>query len=249
MSYEQISFEDLATGNVAPDAPAEEPKKTKTSSKKKEETNVAEDKKGKGGLPETVCGYSRYEVVSAFHKELRKGDVKKATYWLQVMLSGGVGAWYIANYLWWIHAEELAMEEVHGDFGTYLAALNQHGSKADPYQLYYAVIRFCKAKKWWECEESTKMRLLWAKYAKILKENNEEEKLEIPYYAHDRHTAKGKALMKAGKADLRYSGTWMGMIWRRKAMEQFGRIDVPWEDVKWEDGELEFWQYMEDNIC
>ena len=50
MSYEQISFEDLAIGNVAPDAPAEEPKKTKTSSKKKEETNVAEDKKGKGGL-------------------------------------------------------------------------------------------------------------------------------------------------------------------------------------------------------
>ena len=87
------------------------------------------------------------------------------------------------------------------------------------------------------------MRLLWGKHQRALKDG--ERPHDIPEYAHDRHTQKGKALMKSGDADLRYSGMWEGMIWRRKAIEQHGTIDVPWESVTWDEGELEHWTKME----
>lgn len=227
---------------------AEAPKKEAPKPAKEEAKKVADDKK-KGGLPGSVCGYSRYEAVSAFHKELRRGDMQKATYWLSVLMEGGCPSWYIANYLYWISAEELAMEEVHGDFGIYLANLNTHGTKADPYQLYYAVMRFCKAKKWWEDEHSIYMRRLWAENVRVLKQKEEDKMLDIPRYAHDRHTSKGKSLVTKGEADLRYAGQWQGMIWREKAFEQHGTIDVEWDAVTWGEGELDFWTWMENHIC
>lgn len=240
ISFEELAFNEAELNNPPPAKPVEKPKAKPKATK--EEKDVAEDKK-KGSLPNWICGYSRFEVVSSFHKELRLGNEEKATYWLQVMITGGVGAWYPANYLWWISAEELAMEEVHGDFGQYLGLLNQLGTKADPYQLYYAVMRFCKAKKWWEDPESCRMRDLWGKNQRALKDG--EKLFDIPLYAHDRHTSKGKALMKTGEADLRYSGMWNGMKWRQKAFEQHGTIDVEWDDVKWEDGEYDYWDKME----
>lgn len=252
---EQLSFTELTVSvedvkrieDKMDEVPKETPKESTAKAAPKEETKVADKKKS--ALPGSVCGYSRYEAVSSFHKELRRGDVEKATYWLETLITGGAPSWYIANYLYWISAEELAIEEVHGGFGTYLANLNTHGTKADPYQLYYATMRFCKAKKWWEDEESILMRKLWAENVRVLKQKEKDKMLDVPLYAHDRHTSKGKTLMQKGEADLRYSGMWQGMIWRQKAFEQHGTIDVEWDEVTWEKDEYDFWVWMENEIC
>jgi len=62
-------------------------------------------------------------------------------------------------------------------------------------------------------------------------------------YVHDQHTLTGKARMKAvggqikaGEPspkgiDLRLSGADAGTVWRLEAIQKFGTIDVPWEDV------------------
>lgn len=64
--------------------------------------------------------------------------------------------------------------------------------------------------------------------------------LDIPLKAIDRHTHKGKELLKNkeinyGKKidglDLRLSGSWFAIIWRIFAIKQYGTIDVNWEDV------------------
>jgi len=250
LTLEELFTVDKSKIELVKDAVKElEKPSAKKESKWHSDTKDTQPAKARDGLPVKLCGYDRWEAVSSFHKELRRGDKEQATYWLQVLLDGGMGESYVANYLWWISGEELAISEVHGNFGIYLGMLNTHGKKADPYQLYYAVMEFCDARKWWEDDESILMRDLWAKNAKAIKEKDTEEMLLIPDYALDGHTRKGKALMKDGKADLRYSGCWQGMIWRQKAMEQFGTILIPWEDVKWEPGELEEWEYMEKNIC
>jgi len=252
MEQQKLSFEELITPvdtSVLNVLKAEEKPADKYKAPEISDTKVGwSGGKANDGLPIKLCGYDRWEAVSSFHKELRRGSTQKATYWLQVLLEGGMPAWYVANYLWWIHGEELSMKEVHGDFGIYLAVLNTHGKKADPYQLYYAVIRFCKAEKWWEDEASVEMRLFWAKNAEALKKDRKHLH-DVPEYAYDSHTRVGKQRMKDGTADLRYSGTWMGMMWRAKAYAQFKTIDVEWDTVAWEEGELEHWQMMEKEVC
>lgn len=69
------------------------------------------------------------------------------------------------------------------------------------------------------------------------------KELEIPLYALDIHTRRGKKLwyahrnklVKIGQPvkeiDLRYTGDWIGTLWRRYAYLQHGTILVPWESV------------------
>lgn len=65
----------------------------------------------------------------------------------------------------------------------------------------------------------------------------------IPLYAHDNHTFRGKALLRtyAGQAhpgveqteiDLRGCGAYLGVGWRLYAMQQHGSIRVKWHEVK-----------------
>ena len=123
------------------------------------------------------------------------------------------------------------MEEVHGPLGAYLACLNTHGTKADPYQLIYAVMAICRAKKWWEDESSRLMRSRWMAIDAILE--SDEGKLAIPEYAYDGHTLKGKRLMEKGEADLRFAGHWIGMLWRAEASKAVNGASI--NDLRWED--------------
>lgn len=77
------------------------------------------------------------------------------------------------------------------------------------------------------------------------------EPLEIPLYALDHHTRRGKRLYYENRPlpnvpnpnfDFRYSGHWAAMLWRWEAIRQHGTIRVPWESVKLNPDE--FWYYM-----
>lgn len=219
---------------------------------------------GKSAIPPKFHHYSRWDVISAFHKELRRGDYENASYWLQVMISGGAPTGYLVTYLWQIASEELAPSEM--DVVNYLAHLRANISNLFPYHLYYAVLKFCRAKKWWEDADGKLAREMWAKHAL----NIEAGKFrDIPHYAHDKHTARGRALLARGEADRRWEGTWTGMVFRseahdlleqeRQEAEARGeqpnrtRIDeVTWNEV-WgrpeAKGQLEFWDQNGDKVC
>jgi hypothetical protein len=207
-----------------------------------------------GGIPNTFLKYSRWDVISAFHKELRRGDIEQATYWLQVMIDGGAPFPYIANYLWQVASEELALDEETRDVVNYIAWCRNFSGHIFPYHLYYATALFCKAKKWWEDDLASELRQLWAKHAKAMKDQSFQD---IPEYAHDKHTAKGKKLVAAGEADRRWEGSWAGMVFRREAWmiaQKTGRDikDIAWDEV-WGSPEgkknLAFWEFMEANVC
>src|SRR5690606_5957362 len=101
--------------------------------------------------PTSMLGRSRWDVVSAFHKELRRGDFEQATYWMQVMLEAHTPVSYIITYLWRIASEELAPDQL--EVVNYLAHLRANDTEIYPYHLYYAVLLFCRAKKWWEDDD------------------------------------------------------------------------------------------------
>jgi hypothetical protein len=83
---------------------------------------------------------------------------------------------------------------------------------------------------------------------------DDEEMIEcdMPAYALDSHTRRGYKILSENwhnirpnkplpeGLDLRYSGVWYSIYWRLEAYKQYGRIDVPWEDVKL-DPDI-FWQ-------
>ena len=66
----------------------------------------------------------------------------------------------------------------------------------------------------------------------------------FPDYAYDMHTRRGKQLIEKWERsigpgiamppglDLRWTGMMYGVGWRYFAFDQFGKTDVPWEDVK-----------------
>lgn len=222
---------------------------------------------GKGGIPTAFLKYNRWDVISAFHKELRRGDIEKATYWLEVMTKGGAPDTYILSYLWHIGPEELSLHET--ELMTWLGAVRSNVDKVSAYFKYYAVIRFCQAKKWWQCEDSKRARELWAKNQKELydAERGTATYRDFPAYVHDKHTSKGQHALKNGTADQRLEGSWAGMVWRAEAqaildterMDAEARdekpvrkelIDVTWDEV-WSQpkakGQLEFWTWMEAN--
>lgn len=205
----------------------------------------------KGGLPQTFFHLDRWSVISSFHKELRRGDLDQALYWLQFMRDGGAPNAYLVRYLWEICAEELAVTEL--DVVNYIANCRAQLDRLNDYHFYQMVTLFVQAKKWWECEVSTKMRELRFQHVQTIREAKKYR--EVPHYAHDKHTTTGKKLVAEGKADRRWEGTWTGMFWRRRAFvlaqEKGVSIDtITWADV-W-DADPAFYQlseHVEAKVC
>lgn len=181
----------------------------------------------KEGMPnECVGGYDRYEVVSAFHKELRRGDVVEAVYWLEVMIQSEFSAFYINNYILSILGEELCSCEMQPFIEIKTLA---NFKVVDEYNLYSMVEKFCDAKKWWYCEKcSYRHQELWVNTHMAVKKGRK----EIPKYALDTHTRRGKKLHAQGEADMRWSGTDKGMAWRRRVVEAgLDIMTARWDDV------------------
>lgn len=89
--------------------------------------------------------YNAFIAISAFHKELRRGDVDKAMYWATVMVAHrgkhGIVA-YMLNILF---------EETRDlSLGRYLLKLRSKGKSVTLLEMQRAVARFCAAPKKWE---------------------------------------------------------------------------------------------------
>jgi hypothetical protein len=184
----------------------------------------------KEGFPvECVGGYDRYEVVSAFHKEMRRGDKKEAYYWLDVMIQSGFSAWYVNNYIVSILGEELC----HCDMKPFQEIKTLANFKViDEYNLYAMVEKFCEAKKWWFCEKCSQRRKDWVETHKAVKKGRK----KVPLYALDTHTRRGKKLYANGEADMRWSGTDKGMAWRERVVKAgIDLLEAEWDDVDMSD--------------
>jgi hypothetical protein len=184
----------------------------------------------KEGVPiECIGGYDKYEVISAFHKELRRGDKREAYYWLEVMIQSGFSAWYINNYIVSILGEELCLCDMK-PFQEIKELANF--KVVDEYNLYAMVEKFCEAKKWWYCEKCSQRRFDWSDTLDMV----ERGRKKVPMYALDTHTRRGKMLHAEGKADMRWSGTLKGMRWRRRVVEAgLDPIEAAWNDVDMSD--------------
>lgn len=195
----------------------------------------------RGGIPMAFGGVNRYVCISTFHKYLRKGDFEQASYWLHLMIDGNAPKLYLVGYLWQVSAEELAVHET--DVADYLAGMRANVDKVSHYHLYYGLWLFCKATKWWDDETSCEIRRVALANAIEL---HDQPTRKVPHFAHDKHTTTGLSYLKAGTADRRWEGTWVGMTWRQNAaalVRRFGAIferdngrKMTMDDVTWEEG-------------
>ena len=198
----------------------------------KEEVEVEESKKESYSGNINMFGYNKFEVISSFHKELRRGDFEQASYWIEVLIQGKASGAYLSGYIASIIGEELCLCDttIALKIKSYL-----NYKKMCTYSLIAAVHLFCESKKWWFCEQCATRRLI---QRRNVKEIMSDKKREIPNYAHDIHTRLGKMLWEKGSADKRWSGTWEGMFWRRKCVEQ-GKdlLTTEWGDVVYDNYE------------
>lgn len=146
----------------------------------------------------TIGGYNPLEVVSAFQKAVRRGDEESAMYWASEL-------WFTVpsyrNWLWkriltivsediggaepGLAADIWALYQMSEWFLKQVAKsdpLDKH-QKAGKLMMYDAVLRISRAKKSREVDHANG----WYSTAYP-------ERLEIPDYAYDMHTGKGKAM-------------------------------------------------------
>ncbi|MDD5306029.1 MAG: hypothetical protein PHU25_01790 [Deltaproteobacteria bacterium] len=138
-----------------------------------------------------VCGeYPLDEVVSALQKDIRRGKEKEAFYWAKIMIASGYD-----NYLWRrlmvIAAEDIGFHDksvlpfVVACFqGNTIAMEKSKDSKTDSNFIANAVLAMCRATKTREaCDFDNMVSDMIAKGTM---------KLEVPEYAVDMHTKRGR---------------------------------------------------------
>ena len=89
--------------------------------------------------------FNRFESISAFHKELRRGDIPHALYWANVIVTQR-GLRGVVRYLRDIIYEETRDHELCAD----ILAINRLSGKLEPKDVFRLVVRFCLAPKKWE---------------------------------------------------------------------------------------------------
>lgn len=140
----------------------------------------------------TKQGYGFFEVSSAIQKAIRRNDEEKALYFMVEMFNSGYDE-YVWKRLKIITSEDVGLAEPNMPANIqalYEMYVDQKKKKADnrPERLFlvHAVTMLCRCNKsrlidWYVIE-------LWRKHESL--------PMQIPEYAYDMHTAKGK---KAGK--------------------------------------------------
>lgn len=96
---------------------------------------------------ETQVGlrYNPFVAVSAFHKELRRGDIDAALYWATVLIPHR-GRHGIIAYL-----RNILFEETRDlQLGKYLLMLSDYGKSVSTLQVQRAIRWFCRSVKKWE---------------------------------------------------------------------------------------------------
>lgn len=152
-------------------------------------------------LIKTKKNYLLLDVASALQKSIRRGDAELAGYWaIELFESGYVE--YVWRRLLIISAEDcwgILTKEVRALFDCWREANNYKKGSGRIY-VAKAVILLCQAKKSRDADHLT--NLVYDANSiepfRLLKsiEESKNEKVEIPDYAYDVHTVKGK---KKGK--------------------------------------------------
>ncbi len=187
--------------------------------------------------------YEKDQVVSAWIKEMRLGNVEDALYWTEVILEElKLGHKYLMRRLA-IFAFEDAMDS---DFVQYVAAglaccpvtRSRYAPEGDANIGYALVEAACRASKFWETQEGRDRERAWAKVERDLQNG---VRKGIPTYGRDMHTQAGRALK--GEADNRFSGDDRGRENMCVRYERFGDLRVElegmftWGDVETEGGD------------
>lgn len=150
-----------------------------------------------------ALGIDRYEVISAWIKEMRLSNVDRALYWTLVMKQAKESMYYLGRRLGVFAGEDC------GDHMTYLVLTNTalllKNGLGDWNNVMYAVVAAAKGAKFFTSKEG---RELEAKYRELNAAVEHGSIFQPPPYAVDNHTARGKRLRYEGKADCRYSGDW-----------------------------------------
>lgn len=136
----------------------------------------------------TKNGYAFDEVASALQKEIRRCKVKESLYWALELFESGY--WhYVFNRLCVIAAEDIGKANFQlvstvFSVANYVEKLKQ---PPDPVILSFVVVEMAKSPKSRENDEVVNL---------VMIERKEGQRLEVPEYAIDKHTKRGKAMGK-----------------------------------------------------
>jgi len=142
--------------------------------------------------------YPMDEVSSALNKDIRRGNERGALYWAIQFLNAGM-----AGYLW-RRLAEIAVEDCSDEAVSFLhschylshLAVKEKKSDADSNAVAKAIIKMCREPKTREASD-----LDWLTREAI----KDGELLEVPKYALDQHTDRGrKSGVRGEDADLHF---------------------------------------------
>lgn len=212
-------------------------------------------------------GYDRYEVISAWIKEMRRGDAEGSVYWARIMLEAGdlgrgnaeVG--YMCKRLQIFATEDLCPME---DWAvSYASGMSKCAHET--HAVLWFTFRMALAKKWWETEPGLFLRSLTVKLKSEIhswsrgkvfdwptgrwREAKPEEvskKRPIPSYAVDIHCWRGKELnRKQLPMDERWSGNGVGIAERIFQGRANGKDPAGWKPplftCSWNAGDESNW--------
>lgn len=179
-----------------------------------------EEKKEKKPVDYTPFGYDRSDVVSAFIKSMRLGNVEDALYWLRVMRKANEEKNYIVRRLICF-----AGEDAFGPESLSIAShlVNTHGWEGGDWNLIeQACVHLTKCVKWWESEFGVSWKKAEMKNERLLKLGKFKP---IPRYAMDSHCKSGWTLGDQGEyMENRMSGDGNGIAKRIDSFERHGKF-------------------------
>ena len=160
--------------------------------------------------------FRKDEVISSMHKEIRRGDVEAAQYWLEVLYQAGESGYYLSRYLWIVAAEDVDDLEVQ-QYACQVFIAHCHYKQVELHHLLNLLDRLCKAPKKWETDRGCELELREKRIRDEVRAAmaGERDPRPIPEYALDKHTAAGAARIRRGlPVDQRWSGSWEGVMHR-----------------------------------
>ena len=182
----------------------------------------------KGSFPKRYLGaYDAFEVVSAFVKSIRLKKVEDAIYWMTVMIEGGAPLTYIARRLC-IESQESGYGPTPAIYADAVFRIVSVGGGQAQDSLFQLTVYLASCKKWWEEDAMRPLVRKWYVFEKECQDiqNGEtNEYRDIPSYALDVHTRRGKQMKKRGCCDERFSGSEKGVFSIMTLYEKNGRLD------------------------
>lgn len=183
-------------------------------------------------------GKIRGEIISAWIKSMRLGNVADAMYWLHAARANGESIPYMGRRLA-IFAAEDGWDPQAITVGNSIGLWTQQGRDGgnDWNPVIWGTTYMCGITKFWETKEGRAYEKARTD-AKKLEVAGElvAAKLKFPSYALDRHTKVGQAIRRTRQPiDERFSGTFPGRAHMCAYFEKHGQLDPESHDRAIED--------------